>query len=171
MKNDPKLLFAILLLIGLVVCLLVLSVGRSGHVDRLQQQIQKLEIKINQLPPLRDGEPGHTPILGVDYTVKDGRDGRDATQYPAPKDGKDGTNAVSTTIIKEVPVPGPSAYDLAVQQGFVGTLDQWLDSLHGTPGAPAREKIRDCQNGRWVEKYDSDAFWQQTNIKCEVSDE
>ena len=27
-----------------------------------------------------------------------------------------------------VEVPGPSAYDLAVQQGFVGTLDEWLAS-------------------------------------------
>lgn len=28
-----------------------------------------------------------------------------------------------------------SAYGLALQQGFVGTLDEWLDSLHGPTGA------------------------------------
>lgn len=29
---------------------------------------------------------------------------------------------------------GKSAYELAVEQGFVGTLDEWLDSLKGTDG-------------------------------------
>jgi hypothetical protein len=28
--------------------------------------------------------------------------------------------------------PGKSAYELAVQQGYSGTLDQWLDSLKGS---------------------------------------
>ena len=32
----------------------------------------------------------------------------------------------SETVTVEVPVPGPSAYELAVQQGFVGTLEEWL---------------------------------------------
>lgn len=29
---------------------------------------------------------------------------------------------------------GKSAYDLAVEEGFQGTLDQWLESLHGRQG-------------------------------------
>jgi len=33
--------------------------------------------------------------------------------------------------------PGKSAYDLAVQEGFVGSLQDWLDSLQGAPGAGA----------------------------------
>ena len=31
-------------------------------------------------------------------------------------------------------VPGFSAYDLAVQEGFTGTLNEWLDSLVGDDG-------------------------------------
>lgn len=31
--------------------------------------------------------------------------------------------------IAEIGTPGLSAYQLAVSQGFVGTLDEWLDSL------------------------------------------
>lgn len=31
--------------------------------------------------------------------------------------------------------PGKSAYELAVEQGFTGTLPQWLDSLRGADGA------------------------------------
>lgn len=32
--------------------------------------------------------------------------------------------------------PGMSAYELAVQQGYTGTLSQWLTSLHGAAGSP-----------------------------------
>jgi hypothetical protein len=32
---------------------------------------------------------------------------------------------------------GLSAYELAVQEGFSGTLQQWLDSLHGRDGDDA----------------------------------
>lgn len=32
--------------------------------------------------------------------------------------------------------PGQSAYALAVEQGFTGTLDDWLESLKGDPGEP-----------------------------------
>lgn len=31
---------------------------------------------------------------------------------------------------------GKSAYELAVQQGYSGTLSQWLTSLHGAAGSP-----------------------------------
>lgn len=44
----------------------------------------------------------------------------------------DGGNETPTT-----PVPGAtglSAYELAVQNGFSGTLAQWFESLHGEPG-------------------------------------
>ncbi|KAA1237135.1 SGNH/GDSL hydrolase family protein [Agrobacterium tumefaciens] len=43
--------------------------------------------------------------------------------------------------------PGPageSAYELAVQQGFVGTLDEWLASLHGAPGEPGADGASDA---------------------------
>ena len=32
--------------------------------------------------------------------------------------------------------PGKSAYEIAVENGFVGTEEEWLDSLVGAPGAP-----------------------------------
>ena len=31
--------------------------------------------------------------------------------------------------------PGKSAYEIAVEQGFVGTEEEWLESLHGQDGA------------------------------------
>lgn len=35
-----------------------------------------------------------------------------------------------------VGTPGKSAYQLAVEEGFDGTIEEWLDSLNGLPGAP-----------------------------------
>ena len=43
---------------------------------------------------------------------------------------------------------GLSAYELAVQNGFVGTLDEWLDSLKGADGKDA-ETPHIGQNGNW----------------------
>jgi hypothetical protein len=31
-------------------------------------------------------------------------------------------------------IPGKSAYDIAVENGFIGTIEEWLLSLHGADG-------------------------------------
>ena len=36
--------------------------------------------------------------------------------------------------IKETLLKGASAYEMAVQEGYVGTEEEWLASLHGTDG-------------------------------------
>lgn len=41
----------------------------------------------------------------------------------------------STSVLATV-LYGKSAYDLAVQEGYEGTLDEWLESLKGEAGAP-----------------------------------
>ena len=72
-----------------------------------------------------DGEDGLNGINGIDGTNgKDGVDGEDG------KDGKD----------------GKSAYDLAVEDGFRGSLHEWLLSLavkgsNGTDGAPGNDGV------------------------------
>lgn len=37
---------------------------------------------------------------------------------------------------EEIAIDGKSAYDLAVEEGFVGTLDEWIASLKGKDGDP-----------------------------------
>ena len=37
--------------------------------------------------------------------------------------------------------PGKSAYEIAVENGFVGTEQEWLDSLHGEDGAPGADGV------------------------------
>jgi hypothetical protein len=54
---------------------------------------------------------------------------------------------------------GDSAYQVAVANGFVGTVSQWLDSLIGEPGDDGREiQLRnDGTNVQW--RYDGDPTW------------
>ena len=40
---------------------------------------------------------------------------------------------------KDVGVKGASAYEIAVMRGFRGTVDEWLDSLHGKDGKPGKD--------------------------------
>jgi len=69
-----------------------------------------------------DGQDGSTPIKGVDYF--DGEDGADGytpikgIDYFDGIDGNDGQD-------------GDSAYQVAVNNGFVGTEEEWLLSLQG----------------------------------------
>ena len=56
-----------------------------------------------------------------------GTDGQDGSDGANGQDGQDGSD-------------GKSAYELAVEQGYDGTLQQWLASLHGADG-------QDGQNG------------------------
>ncbi|WP_328950468.1 hypothetical protein OG778_23865 [Streptomyces sp. NBC_00184] len=44
-----------------------------------------------------------------------------------------------------VAVPGPSAYEVAVAQGFEGTEAEWLDSLEGPQGAQGVQGVRGSQ--------------------------
>ncbi len=167
MKNrDTKLYIAVLLLIGLVVLLLIVTINRNPNIkiQQLNKQIMQIKLELETRPIPKDG---HTPVLGVDYFV---HDGKDAPVYSPPKDGQ---NAVSTNTIKEVPVNGLSAYDLAIQLGFQGTQSQWLDSLKvkGDKGDSGAEYDWACINGRIVKKYTADFFGQPTNIKCETTDE
>ena len=64
-----------------------------------------------QGPPGVDGQPGKDGLNG-----SDGRDGQPG------KDGDDGTN-------------GKSAFEIAVENGFIGTETEWLESLKGKDGA------------------------------------
>ena len=57
-----------------------------------------------------------------------GEPGPQGPEGPAGQDGKDGED-------------GKSAYQIAVDNGFVGTEAEWLDSLQGADGAPGADSI------------------------------
>lgn len=158
MKPDRKLYFAMIVLIGLVVWLIYISSDRSSRGDIRNALAEIKQLKDKQAPAGVNGHDGHTPILGIDYTVQSGSAGHNGAN------GADGSTPAS--------VPGPigsSNYDLARQNGFTGSLAEWLESLKvkGDSGPPGKTPIIDCIDSRLVQKYDGDAFYQYTNIKCE----
>lgn len=71
-----------------------------------------------QGPPGLDGQPGRDGM--------NGSDGRDGIDGQPGKDGADGIN-------------GKSAFEIAVENGFVGTEAEWLESLKGKDGADGRD--------------------------------
>lgn len=60
--------------------------------------------------------------------------GKKGDQGVAGKDGRDGTNGTNGTN----GVNGLSAYQVAVNNGFTGTVDKWLASLVGANGADGK---------------------------------
>lgn len=170
MKTDRKLLTAVLILIVLVVWLLILSINKSQTATNIQHdledKIQTLQEKIEALPDVSPSAASPVSMEG-----KPGVDGHNATDTQVQI-------AVNTYMSSHYTPPanganGASAYELAVQNGFTGTLQQWLDSLKvkGDKGDPAYELQLDCQNGHIAKKYSIDLFWQPTVIRCEVDSE
>ncbi len=68
------------------------------------------------------GEAGAPGKDGTDG--KDGADGKDGVDGEDGKDGADGKDGLN----------GKSAYELAVENGYTGTLTEWLESLIGKDG-------------------------------------
>lgn len=58
--------------------------------------------------------------------------------------------------------PGPSAYSIAVKQGFAGTEVEWIDSLTGAPGVGAglvASAGENLSSGRLVTVLGGEAFY------------
>ena len=72
-----------------------------------------------------DGVDGVTPVKGIDYI--DGVDGQDGYTPIKGVDYFDGTNGINGE-------DGLTAYELAVQEGYSDTLENWLISLKGDKG-------------------------------------
>lgn len=62
-----------------------------------------------------------------------------------------GTGAVHGSVSGPAPIRGSTggmkvlhtdSYAIAVANGFVGTVDEWLESLKGEPGAPGKTPVK-----------------------------
>ena len=56
-------------------------------------------------------------------------------------------------------VSGRSAYKIAVEKGFVGTIEEWLDSLKGQDGKDGQEVELRVDNGYIQWKYENSGTW------------
>lgn len=81
----------------------------------------------------QDGQNGITPY--IDQTTGNWMIGETDTgihaQGPSGNDGQNGSNGSNGTNGQD----GKSAYELAVDNGYNGTVQQWLDSLKGQDGS------------------------------------
>lgn len=90
-------------------------------------------------PPGRDGAPGRDGRNGID-----GKDGPPGTPGKDGRPGRDGDPG-RTGDTGQRGEPGKSAYECALENGFVGSLSAWLNSLHGqngkdgTPGTSGKD--------------------------------
>lgn len=53
---------------------------------------------------------------------------------------------------------GKSAYELAVENGFVGTLDEWLNSLKGSNGQNGKDKQGETSYEMWEKAHQEGSF-------------
>jgi len=74
--------------------------------------------------------PGYTSNYSIPYPL----DGDPVYQGAAQMEAL--AKKVDATMIDVDGQPGPSAYQVAVANGFVGSESDWLDSLEGEPGPP-----------------------------------
>jgi len=125
----------------------------------------------------------------VDYAkINQSIDARVAEKIKAlnitqPKDGKDSVSTVektTETVIKETAVKGDqgvkgntgdSAYDIAVKNGYEGTIKDWLISLKGNSGLDGLTPIIRCNTtkNRWEVRYTITDSWKALNnevVKC-----
>lgn len=103
---------------------------------------------------IRNGEDGFSPVIteretetGYNITITD-VEGSNTITLRNGTNGLDGTNGQD----------GKSAYEIAVDNGFVGTETEWLASLKGQDGkdgivmdAPSDGKLYGRMNANWVE--------------------
>lgn len=89
---------------------------------------------------LEVADENHSMDFGVTETLK-GKDGADG------KNGKDGEN-------------GLSAYEVALNNGFEGTEEEWLESLKGADG-------KDGENGK--DGADGKDSYDDTEVKADIS--
>lgn len=143
MKKQTYILYvlALLILIFNVVTVFLLIEYKFKLVPSIANMVEE---KVESIEIPKDG---YTPIKNVDYF-----------------DGKPGENGANGKSIKgdrgdkgQTGKPGKSAYDLAVDGGFVGSLEEWLKSLQ-----PADTRCNSDKN-RWEVKYPLENNWQVMN--------
>ena len=103
----------------------------------------------------KDGQSGATPVIGV----KQDTDGL----YYWTLDGEWLEDSRGDRVVAQGPA-GRSAYELAVENGYRGTEEEWLASLKGTAGDKGDDgntpKLK-IENGYWYVSYGDDDNWVQ----------
>ena len=114
----------------------------NAQIGLLEERIKVMETKAAlQGPPGPAGPQGPAGADGKPGTPgKDGAPGAPGATGPAGPPGVDGLPGADGAPGVDGK-PGLSAYEIAVANGFVGTEQEWLDSLVGDDGAPGPSAV------------------------------
>lgn len=82
----------------------------------------------------KDGKDGTCPVIGV-------KQGENGTWYWTQQIGDQTPVWIIGPDGERIRVTGLSAYEQAIENGYIGTLEEWLASFAGTPGADAKAPI------------------------------
>lgn len=171
MRRDTRVFVAVLVLIVLVGVLIGVSLRRTDD-DRRQlnqalETIRTIQEKVESLPAQSSPD-----VPAADYrgsTGPAGRDGKPGAQGSDGDSGKAGATGAQGTAGRDGVdgQHGDSAYDVAVKEGFRGSVKDWLDSLKVKGDAAPALKL-DCISGLLMKQYEGDSLWEPTKIRCEV---
>lgn len=121
-----------------------------SYKDDLKKLASVIETKTNKVI-VYEGKDGYTPVLGLDYF--NGKDGLNAMSY-----------SITQTVVKEVPLmgtPGKSAYELWIEAGNTGTLEDFFSTFKGTS-----ETVYINETTGDLEKKTSNAKFPEILIPC-----
>ncbi len=152
--NNWRWIFMLLLLVSILVGSLSAYILFSYR-DKLASDIREsviAEVSGIKIPEPKPGEPGYTPVKGVDYF--DGRDGREGQQGPKGEKGDTGAQG---------PV-GPKGEKGDDGYTPVKGVD-YNDGVNGQDGKDGATPEFRCNESRnmWQVRYSEDDVWQQVN--------
>lgn len=171
MRRDTRVFIAVLVLIVLVGVLIGVSLRRTD--DERQQLKQALETvrtiqeKVDSLPTQSKPDVPAANYQGP--TGPAGRNGKAGAQGANGQTGKPGAIGSQGKPGEDGAKgrDGASAYDLAVKEGFHGSVKDWLESLKVKGDTTPSLKL-DCIGGLLMKQYEGDSLWEPSNIRCEV---
>lgn len=128
---------------------LVTALQKQVTITKVEQTTDGYVIRFSdgQTATITNGE---APVIsvkqdgGIYYWTLNGEWLTDDQDNRIKAQGIDGTN-------------GKSSYDLVVEKGYSGTLDEWLESLKGVNGITPKLKI---ENGRWLLSLNGGETWE-----------
>lgn len=116
--SNEKLALILVLILATLIFMIFLPIQNRLYINQgLSNTVTKDDVKAeveNQVDAIPKPKDGYTPQKNVDY-----------------KDGEKGDKGdKGDSVVGPVGETGKSAYDIAVSHGFIGTEQDWLDSLH-----------------------------------------
>lgn len=144
MKGDRKVLVLTTVVILLIIWLIVLSLQTSQKSSKALREIENIRATSVQEPI--HGRNGYTPVKNKDYfDGSNGANGNNGTNGHNAQPAKDGKDAPAPLTVQPVQaINGKSAYEIWLELGNVGSEQDFLDSLKGEAGPPARSAEFQC---------------------------